>query len=96
MYIKEKTLRENYKEVYKLQRERNPVTRMNIDAKALLNQKNYILKAQRITTAEIDEIEENIRLKIGADIRLHKQGEWRKNGYKCYTAPEERPRKGKY
>jgi len=55
-YIKEKTLRENYKEVYKLWRERNPVTRMNIDAKALSNQKNYILKAQRITTAEIDEI----------------------------------------
>ena len=47
-YVKEKTLRETYKEVYKLWRERNPVTRMNIDAKALLNQ-NYILKAQRIT-----------------------------------------------
>jgi len=41
------------------------VTRINIDAKALFNQKNYILKAQRITTVEIDEIKENIRLKIG-------------------------------
>jgi len=40
---------------------------MNIDAKALLNQKKYILKAQRITTVEIDEIKENIRLKIGDD-----------------------------
>jgi len=49
---------------------------MNIDAKALLNQKNYILKSQRITTVEIDEIKENIRLKIGDDTRLHKQGEW--------------------
>ena len=39
-WIKEKTLRENYKEVYNLWRERNPVTRMNIDAKALLNHKN--------------------------------------------------------
>jgi len=29
---------------------------MNIDAKALLNQNIYILKAQRITTVEIDEI----------------------------------------
>ena len=67
MYIKQKTLRENYKEVYKLWRERNPVTRMNIDAKALLNQKNYILKAQRITTVEIDEIKENISLKIGVE-----------------------------
>jgi len=43
------------------------VTGMNIDAKALLNQKNYILKAQRITTVEIDDIKENIRLKIGDD-----------------------------
>jgi len=42
---------------------------MNIDAKALLNQKNYILKAQRITTVEIDEIKENIRLKIGDDTK---------------------------
>jgi len=40
---------------------------MNIDAKALLTQKNYILKAQGITTVEIDEIKENIRLKIGDD-----------------------------
>ena len=55
-YIKEKTLRENYKEAYKLCRERNPMSRMNIDAKALLNQKNYILKAKRITAVEIDEI----------------------------------------
>jgi len=47
-YIKEKTLGENYKEAYKLWRERTPMTRMNIDAKALLNQKNYILKAKRI------------------------------------------------
>ena len=43
------------------------MTRMNIDAKALLNQKNYILKVKRITTIEIDEIKENIGLKIGDD-----------------------------
>ena len=64
-YIKEMTLRENYKEVYKLWRERNPVARINVDAKVLLNQKNYILKAQRLTAVEIDEIRENIRLEIG-------------------------------
>ena len=45
-YIKEMTLRENFKEVYKLWRGRNTVARINLDAKALLNQKNYILKAQ--------------------------------------------------
>jgi len=41
------------------------VARINLDAKALLNQKNYILKAQRSTAVEIDEIRENIRLQIG-------------------------------
>jgi hypothetical protein len=29
---------------------------MNIDAKTLVNQKNYILKAKRIMAVEIDEI----------------------------------------
>jgi len=70
-YIKEKTLRENYKEVYKLWRER---TKINIGAKALLNQKNYILRAQRITTLEIDEIKENIILKIGDDTEDYTNG----------------------
>ena len=64
-YIKEMTLRENCKEVYKLWRDRNSVARINLDAKALLNQKNYILKAQRLTAVEINEIRENIRLEIG-------------------------------
>jgi hypothetical protein len=67
MYIKEKTLGENYKEAYKLWRDRNPITRMNIDAKALFNQKNYILKAKRIPAIEIDEIKENVRLKDTED-----------------------------
>jgi len=52
------------------------MTRTNIDAKALLNQKNYILKAKRITAVEIDEIKENVRLKLGDDSRLHKWIEW--------------------
>ena len=34
--------------------------RMNIDAKALLTQKNYILKTKRIMAVEIDEIKEHI------------------------------------
>ena len=36
------------------------MTRMNMDAKTLLNQKNCILKAKRITAVEIGEIKENI------------------------------------
>jgi hypothetical protein len=73
-YIKEKALGENYKEAYKLWRERNPMTRMNIDAKATLNQKKYILKAERIMAVEIDETGENIRLKIGDDTEDYTNG----------------------
>jgi len=40
---------------------------MNIDAKELLNQKNYISKAQRTTTVETDQINENMSLKIRDD-----------------------------
>ena len=71
MYIKEKTLGENYKEAYKLWRDRNPMTRLNIDAKALLNQKNYILRAKRIMAVEIDGI---IGLKIGNDTEDYTNG----------------------
>jgi hypothetical protein len=67
-------LGENYKEVYKLWRERNPMTRTNIDAKALIYRKKYILKAKRITTVEIDEIKENIRLTIRDDTEDHTKG----------------------
>jgi hypothetical protein len=73
-YIKEKTLGENYKEVYKLWRERNPMTRINIDTKALLNQKNCILKPKRITAVEIDDLKENIRLKIGGNVEDYTHG----------------------
>jgi len=58
-------LRDNYKEVYKLWRERNTVAIIKLDAKALLNQKNYILKVQRLTAVEIDDTSEDIRLEIG-------------------------------
>jgi hypothetical protein len=47
---------------------------IHLDAKALLNQKNYILKAKRITAGEIDEIKENIRLKIGDDTEDYTNG----------------------
>jgi len=72
--IKERTLGENYKVAYKLWRDRNPMTRMNIDTKALLKKKNYIVKSKRITAVEIDEIKENIRLQIGDDTEDHTNG----------------------
>jgi len=37
-YIKEKTIQDNYKEAYELWRERNAKTKININAKLLLNQ----------------------------------------------------------
>jgi hypothetical protein len=91
MYIKEKALGENYKETYKLWRDRNTMTRLNIDAKALLNQKNYILRAKRITVVEIDGIVEIIRLKIRDETEDYTNGV---NGDKMDTnVIEYRPRK---
>ena len=40
----------------------------------MLNQKNYILKAKRITAVEIDQIKENVRLKIGDDTEDYTNG----------------------
>jgi hypothetical protein len=74
MYVKEKTLVENYKEAYRSWRYRNTMTRLNIDTKALLNQKNYILRAKRITAVEITGIMENIRLTIGVDTEDYTDG----------------------
>jgi len=39
-------------------RKQYPMTRINTDATFLLKQKNYVLKAKRITTVQIDEIKE--------------------------------------
>ena len=55
MYIKDKTLEENYKKAYELWRVRNPMMRLNIDAKLSLKEKNYILKVKRITIVENDD-----------------------------------------
>jgi len=52
-------------EAYELWRERHAVMRINICAKLLLNQKNYILKPKCITTVEIDEIKEILDLEYG-------------------------------
>jgi len=82
MYIKGKALGENYEEAYRLWRDRNPMTRLNMDAKALLNQKNYILRAERITDIEINGIIENIGIKIRDDTEDYTNGV---NGDKMVT-----------
>jgi len=48
----------------------------------LLNRKNYILKAKRLTAVEIDDIKENIRLKIVDDTEVYTN---EVNGDKVYT-----------
>jgi hypothetical protein len=60
--VKDRTSTENFKAAYELWRKRNPNLRTNMDAKVLLNQKNYILKNKKITDTEIDEIKESFRL----------------------------------
>jgi hypothetical protein len=59
--VKDRTSTENNKAAYELWRKRNPNLRTNMDAKLLLNQKNYILKNKKITDTEIDEIKEGFR-----------------------------------
>ena len=49
------------------------MTTINIHAKLLLNQKNYILKAKRITAVEINKVKENIRLKVWNERRSYKR-----------------------
>ena len=89
MYIKEKTLGENYKEAYELWRERNPLTRRKIGAKLLLNQLNWILKAKRTTFGGIDKIKEKIS--VWNDTEDHRKG---MNGHKMYMNDKRKPEEG--
>ena len=45
---------ENYKKMYEIWRQSNPESRMYMDAKKLMNQKNYIMKHNKITEMEIE------------------------------------------
>jgi len=50
---------ENYKKMYEIWRQRNPESSM--DAKKLMNQKNYITKHNKITEMEIEEIKKELQ-----------------------------------
>jgi hypothetical protein len=69
------------------------MTRINIDAKLLLNLKNCILKAKRIAAVEIeiDEIKENIKLKIWNYTEDHTKG---MHGDKMDMSDKERQKRG--
>jgi len=92
MYIKEKTLGENYKEAYVLWRERNRMTRKNIGAKLLLNELNWILKDERTTIGGIDEIKEKIRLRVWDDTEDRTKG---MNGDKMGMNYKRKPEEGR-
>jgi len=47
---------DNYKKMYEIWRQCNPESRMHMDAKKLLNQKNYIMKHKKITENKVGEI----------------------------------------
>ena len=58
---------ENYKKMYEIWRQPNPESRMYMDAKKLMNQKNYIMKHNNITEMEIEEIKKELQ----ANQRIH-------------------------
>ena len=47
--------------MYEIWRKRNPESRMYMEAKKLLNQKNYIMKHNKITEMEIEEIKKELQ-----------------------------------
>ena len=47
--------------MYEIWRQRNPESRMYMDAKKLMNQKNYIMKHNKITEMEIEEIKKELQ-----------------------------------
>jgi len=52
---------ENYKKVYEIWRQRKPECRMYMDAKKLMNQRNYIMKHNKITEMEVEEIRRELQ-----------------------------------
>ena len=65
------------------EREKNPMTRIYVGVNLLLNQKNYMLYCR---IAGIDEINENIRLRVWNDTEDHTEG---KNDDKMYMNDKE-------
>jgi len=53
--------RENYKKVYEIWRQRKAECRMYMDAKKLMNQRNYIMKHKKITEMDVEEIRRELQ-----------------------------------
>jgi hypothetical protein len=52
---------DNYKKVYAISRQQNLDCRMYMDAKKLIDHKNYVMKNKKITEMEIEEMEEELQ-----------------------------------
>ena len=52
---------ENFKKVCEIWRQRNPERRMYMDAKKLINQKNYFMKHKMIMEMEVEEIRRELQ-----------------------------------
>jgi hypothetical protein len=70
---------ENYKKLYEIWRLRNPECRIYMDAKKLLNQKNYILK-HKITEMETEEIKRELQASQTSHQEEKKKGEFEHPG----------------
>ena len=60
MYCKQH-FTENYKTLYEICRQWNLTCRMSMNAKKLMNQKNYIMKYNKITEMKIEEIKREMQ-----------------------------------
>ena len=52
---------ENCKKVYEIWSQHNPECRMYMDAKKLMNQRNYVMKHKKITEMEVEEIRRELQ-----------------------------------
>jgi hypothetical protein len=67
LYVLQKYLTDSYRKLYEICRQRSPDCRRYMDAKKLINQKNYIMKNKKITEVEI----EKIKMELQRNQRSH-------------------------
>jgi hypothetical protein len=65
---------ENDKTLYEIWRQWNLTCRMYMDAKKLMNQKNYIMKHKKITEMEIEEIKREKQISQRSQLAERKEG----------------------
>jgi len=65
----------NYKKVYEIWRQRNPECRMYMDAKKLMNQRNYIMKHKKIMEMEVEEIRRELQEIQRSHLEEREEGE---------------------